>query len=105
MVGDALKGEFLRLAVPPGDRLVVVDAVSPFQRAEFKSFEVNRTGPASLTVRIEPGQTIHAETWLCLEADPAIPYDRSLMRYQMHLELRDPERAGAELIKLNSAWP
>lgn len=105
MVGDALKGEFLRLSVAPGDHLVVVEPVSPFQRVEFESFAVNKAGPASLKVRIEPGQTMHAETWLCLEADQAIPYDRRFMRYQMHLELRDSELAGAELTKLTSAWP
>lgn len=105
-VGDARKGEFLRLAVTPGTHLVVVEAIPGFRRFESESTtRVSQDSPASLKVHVEPGQTIHAETWLCLEADKAIPYDRRYHRYQMHLELRDSERARVELSNLNSAWP
>jgi len=98
-VGDVLKGEFLELAVAPGVHLVVVEGVPPFRRFEFEGQPFRKGDPASLTVHLEPGQVIYAETWVCSEAYQTNP------RYFTYLESRDAEQARTELTKLKSAWP
>jgi hypothetical protein len=98
-VGDVLKGEFLELAVAPGAHLVVVEGVPPFRRFEFEGQPFRKADPTSLTVHLEPGQTVNAETWVCTE-----PYQTN-PRYFAYLESRDAEQARTELVKLKSAWP
>jgi outer membrane protein assembly factor BamE (lipoprotein component of BamABCDE complex) len=98
-VGDVLKGEFLELAVAPGAHLVVVDGVPPFRHFEFEGQPFRKGDPASLTVHLEAGQTVYAETWVCAEAY------QTTMRYFTYLESRDAEQLRAESTKLKSAWP
>lgn len=102
-IGDVRKGELLRLAVAPGTHIVAVEAVPGFRRFEYEGVltMLGRDVPAALAVEVGPRQSVYAETWLCMEMDA----DRAKSRYRMHLELRDAERARAELPRLTSAWP
>lgn len=99
-VGDVLKGEFLRLAVTPGEHTVAVDAIPAFRAHEFDRLVPVKTvsSPASLTLKVGSGQTIHLETWLCLAGTTP-------QTYQMYLELRDAQQAQAAVATLKSAWP
>lgn len=98
-VGDVLKGEFIHLTVAPGAHLLMAEAVPPFRHFESEGLRTSKGDPASLAVHVGPGQTIYAETWICVETYKANP------QYLMHLESRDAEHARAELTNLTSAWP
>lgn len=98
-VGDVLKGDFVELAVAPGAHVVTVEGVPPFRHFEFEGQPFRKADPAPLTVHLEPGQTVYAETWVCAEAYQTNP------RYFTYLEPRDAEQARSGLTKLKSAWP
>jgi hypothetical protein len=98
-VGDLQKGEFLRLTVTPGMHHVVVEGVAPFRRFELEGMRLSKGDAASLAVKVEPGQTIYAETWTCYEAHQTNP------KYLTYLESRNAEQAQADVITLKSAWP
>jgi hypothetical protein len=102
-IGDVLKGEFLRIVVASGTHSVAVEAVPGFRRFDYEGIltRFSRDIPASLTVEVMPRQMVHAETWLCTEADA----DTGIARYRMHLELREAEQARADLTSLKAAWP
>ena len=99
-VGDLLKGEFLRLAVIPGEHTVHVDAVPAFRAHEFESLVPVKTvsSPASLRLEARPGHTTYVESWLCLVGSTP-------QRYQMNLAVRGAEQARAALADLKSSWP
>lgn len=99
-VGDLLKGEYLHLAVAPGQHTVSVDAVPAFRTHEFERLVPVNTvsSPSSLGLEVGSGQTVHVESWLCLVGSTP-------QRYQMYLEIRDAEQARAALADLKSSWP
>jgi hypothetical protein len=99
VVGDLQKGEFLQSAVAPGTHNLVVEGIPPFRRFEAEGMQSSRSEAASLSVKVEPGQTIYAEAWTCCQAYQTDP------RCLTYVELRDAESARAGVSSLKSAWP
>lgn len=98
-VGDVRKGDFFELEAAPGSHLVAVEGVPEFRYFEFEGQPFRRADHAPLAVNLEAGQTVYAETWVCLEI-----YQTN-GRYFTFLELRDAKQARDELTTLKPAWP